>query len=353
MITETTSNNPSYVQNFHKSITSPQNYRHLVGDIHTSTLSLGAAPLGMSTDLKNPAEFVTSAIQDYHVNYIDTAPWYGQGKSESILGEILQNIPRKAYFIATKVGRYELDLKHRFDFSRKKTMESVNKSLKLLKVDCIDVVQVHDCEFSLDDYKMILEECLPALQELKDEGKIRFIGITGYPISMFTEVISRSNVKIDTILSYCKLSIHDYELLNLRKNDKFKNIGIIAASPLSMGLLTPNGPPDWHPADKELKEVSRKAAEICKKNTCNFARLAIRFSVERFDFNATLLVGVRNLEEVKMNFDNTCLSIKENQVLNQVLKVFEEAGCNQSWERKEVQSYKNFMLTGKLNSDLQ
>ena len=101
-----TSNNPSYVENFHKTSESPQVYRQLVGNIKTSTLSLGAAPLGVSgygDDLTDPKEFVTSAIQDYHVNYIDTAPWYGQGKSEEILGKCLEDVPREAYFIGRGV----------------------------------------------------------------------------------------------------------------------------------------------------------------------------------------------------------------------------------------------------------
>ena len=186
--------NPNFVEGFHKSEDSPQEYKHLVGDIHTSRLSLGAGPLGISgygVELTDPVEWVTSCIRDYQINYIDTAPWYGQGKSEERLGMCLKDIPRKAYNIATKVGRYDLDLKTRFNFSREKTLESVETSLKLLGLDYIDVIQVHDCEFSLDNYKMIIEECLPALEELKKQGKVRFIGITGYPLSMFKAEASR------------------------------------------------------------------------------------------------------------------------------------------------------------------
>ncbi|CAM1300735.1 Uncharacterised protein g2785 [Pycnogonum litorale] len=76
------------------------------------------------------------------INYIDIAPWYGFGTAEPTLGRALVNIPRKAYYIATKVGRYLPEYDKRFDFSAEKTFKSVNQSLKHLGVEYIDVIQV-------------------------------------------------------------------------------------------------------------------------------------------------------------------------------------------------------------------
>lgn len=76
------------------------------------------------------------------INYIDTAPWYGQGKSEEIYGLALKNIPRSAYYIGTKIGRYELQQDKMFDFSAEKTRQSIEKSLALLGLDYVDVIQV-------------------------------------------------------------------------------------------------------------------------------------------------------------------------------------------------------------------
>lgn len=76
------------------------------------------------------------------INYVDTAPWYGQGKSEEILGRALAGIPREAYYIATKIGRYEKEVSKQMNFTAKKTRESVEKSLKLLQLDYVDVIQV-------------------------------------------------------------------------------------------------------------------------------------------------------------------------------------------------------------------
>lgn len=76
------------------------------------------------------------------INYIDTAPYYGQGRSEEVLGMALKDLPRSAYYVATKVGRYNSTYEGMFDFSAKKTRESVEKSLQLLGLDYVDIIQV-------------------------------------------------------------------------------------------------------------------------------------------------------------------------------------------------------------------
>lgn len=81
------------------------------------------------------------------INYVDTAPWYGQGKSEEILGRALAGVPREAYYIATKIGRYEKEVSKQINYSAEKTRESVDKSLKLLQLDYIDVIQVSFCVY--------------------------------------------------------------------------------------------------------------------------------------------------------------------------------------------------------------
>lgn len=99
-----------------------------------------------------------------------------------------------------------------------------------------------------------MNETIPALQKLKEAGKIRFIGITGLPLGIFTYVLDHVPPgTVDVILSYCHYSINDSTLEDLVPYLKSKGVGIISASPLSMGLLTELGPPDWHPASAEIK----------------------------------------------------------------------------------------------------
>jgi aryl-alcohol dehydrogenase-like predicted oxidoreductase len=112
------------------------------------------------------------------INLIDTAPWYGFEKSERILGEALQGVPREAYYLATKVGRYKPDHLEMFDFRGERVLASIDESLARLRLDYIDIIQIHDPEFapSLD---IIVNETLPALDKARQAGKVRFIGITG------------------------------------------------------------------------------------------------------------------------------------------------------------------------------
>ena len=84
-----------------------------------------------------------------------------------------------------------------------------------------------------------MSETIPTLQKLKEEGKIRFIGITGLPFNIFTYVLDRVPPRtIDVILSYCHYSINDSTLLDVLPYFKSKGVGVITASPLSMGLFT-------------------------------------------------------------------------------------------------------------------
>eukprot|EP00971_Amphidinium_carterae_P096582 1911594-Amphidinium_carterae.1 len=75
------------------------------------------------------------------VNYIDTAVWYGQGRSEELLGKALKSVPRHAYYIATKACRYDPDVLKQFDFSADRTLRSVDESLARLGLDYVDVIQ--------------------------------------------------------------------------------------------------------------------------------------------------------------------------------------------------------------------
>ena len=149
------------------------------------------------------------------INLIDSAPWYGHGESETYLGHALQGIPREAYYIATKVCRYNPKPRDMFDFSYDRVITSVDESLKRLQLDYIDVLQIHDPEFS-PSLDIIVKETLPALEELRKRGKIRFIGITGYPLGAQKYIIDNcpKDVTIDTSLVYGHYSLNDSTLVS-------------------------------------------------------------------------------------------------------------------------------------------
>ncbi len=115
--------------------------------MNLSYVSYGAASIGSvwhDTDRTESIASVHAALAA-GVNYIDTAPWYGQGLSESVLGDALANVPRGSYFIGTKVGRYDKEVLGMFDFSKERVQQSVTESLARLKLEYVDIIQVTTC----------------------------------------------------------------------------------------------------------------------------------------------------------------------------------------------------------------
>lgn len=263
--------------------------------LRVSVLSYGASPLGSVFRQIDEAEgirTVHTAI-DLGINFIDVSPYYGITRAETVLGKALATVPRDSYCLATKVGRYG---PAEFDFSAKRVKASVDESLQRLGVDVIDLIQCHDIEFgSLDQ---VVEETLPALRELRAAGKVRFIGITGYPLAIFRYILDRTEV--DAILSYCRYSLNDTALQELIPYLQTKGVGIISASPLSMGLLTERGPADWHPAPAALKAACARAAKLCREHEADISRLALQFSIAN-EAIATTLVGTASPENLRKN----------------------------------------------------
>ena len=263
--------------------------------LKVSALSFGASSLGSVFRPVDEAESIR-AVQtalDMGINLIDVSPYYGLTKAETVLGKALKGIPRDEYYLATKVGRYGDDL---FDFSAGRVTASVDESLARLNVDYVDIIQCHDIEFG--DLDQVVNETLPALRKLEEGGKVRFVGVTGLPLKIFRYVLERA--ELDTILSYCHYSLNDTALDALAPDLKAKQVGIINASPLSMGLLSDRGAPKWHPASQEVKAACARAAAFCRERGAELARLALQFSVAHPDL-ATTLVGTASPENVAKN----------------------------------------------------
>lgn len=318
------------------------NYRPLGRTgLQVSTLSYGASALGSvfrSTKEAESIEVVHEVLKS-GINYIDVAPWYGHGKAEKVLGKALKDIPRSSYFLATKVGRYLPEVDKMFDFSKERVVQGFEESLQRLGVDYVDVLQVHDMEFapSLD---IIINETLPALQKLKETGKIKFIGITGYPLENFRTVLEKSQVRVDTVLTYCHCSLNDNTLLNYVDEFKRTDVGIINGSPISMGLLTNRGPPAWHPATQEIREACKQAAEYCESQNVDIAKLALHFSLG-IEEVATTLFSTASMGNLKKNIATVSeeLTDIEKKTMDHVIENYFDKLENKAWEGVEVEKY--------------
>jgi len=297
---------PTYIEGYHDlDAVKQMKYRNLGNtNMIVSQLSYGVSAVGSvfrETDDQESYRVIEHLVKS-GVNWIDAAPWYGQGKGESVLGQALKEkkIPRQAFYLSTKVGRYSLDRDKMFDFSAEKVMQSVDESLSRMGVDYVDVIQVHDMEFA-QSIDVIINETLPALQKIKEMGKARHIGITGYPLENFQTVIERSPVNIDTVMSYCRCCLNDTTLLTQAMSFlKSKGVGVVSASANAMGLLTDRPPPAWHPASPAQLEACRHAVDHCREQQCDISRLAIAFTASQPGVH-TCMISTASMQNARKN----------------------------------------------------
>jgi L-galactose dehydrogenase len=266
--------------------------------LQVSIVGFGASPLGNEFGAADPREGIRAVRHaiEQGINYFDVAPYYGRTLAESRLGEALVG-RRRQVIVATKVGRYGQDRDTGFDFSAERVIRSAEESLLRLRTDHIDVLQVHDIEYGRRE--QIVHETLPALLKLKEAGKARFVGITGYPLGILRDVAAQ--VKIDTILSYCRYNLMDTSLDDvLVPLARKKGIGLVNASPLHMRLLTEQGAPDWHPAPQRVREVGWRVADYCRELGVDVAELAMQFALQHPGVSTTL-VGMSKVRHVAQN----------------------------------------------------
>jgi len=259
-----------------------------------SKLGLGGAPLGGDfgdgvTD-KQAISVVHRAL-DLGINFIDTAPLYGRGESERRIGLALKG-RRDSVILASKaVLRGEA-------YSYDNTIRSVEQSLRRLQTDVIDLLQIHEPDRST--YDEIMNGCYPALLKLKEEGKIRAIGVNGRDFAIVVPYLKTG--MFDTTQMFSRYMLIDYsakdELLPLTKE---MNIGVINGSVLGMGMLSdaPAGFMRQHIID-EADRRKAKIAFLRKKEPKGFIEPAMRFSFACPDIHVTL-TGTTSIRSLEMN----------------------------------------------------
>lgn len=236
---------------------------------------------------------------EHGIRAFDTSPYYGP--SETILGEALdtdfvrQNFPRSDFFLITKCGRIAAD---EFNYSKEWVYQSVNRSRERLKTDYLDLVYCHDVEFVSED------EVMEAIRELRrirdDEGTIKYIGISGYPLSVLCSIASRvlreTGEPLDAVMSYANFTLQN-TLLATQGIRQLVQAGVDVvpnASPLGMGLLRREGVPigsmgNWHPSSNELRAAVRRASDFCDRHDEKLEVIAIRYALESWAKEGAIL----------------------------------------------------------------
>lgn len=271
-----------------------------------SNLCFGASSLGSVFHETKEAESIKAveAALDGGINFIDVSPYYGHYKAETVLGKALKILPRDKYYLSTKVGRYGKDGVNTWNYSAKRVTDSVYESMERLNIDFIDLINVHDIEFQAalpGGLQLVVDETLPALVELKKKGVVGHVGITDLQLENLKWVIEHSEKgTVESILNFCHYCLNDDKIVDFLDFFEENNVGVINASPLSMGLLSKRGVPDWHPAPKPLVEACAKAAAYCEEQGYPIEKLAIQYSVSNPRIAGTLFSSA-NPENVKRN----------------------------------------------------
>jgi len=286
--------------------------------VRVSALGFGAAPIGnLYAPLDDDqARAAVEAAWEAGVRYYDTAPHYGLGLSERRLGAALAHRPRAEFTLSTKVGRLlephpaptgsDLaaggfavpdTLLRRPDYSRDGVLRSLEGSLTRLGLDRVDVVYVHDPDDHLD---AAMDQALPALVGLRDQGVIGAVGVGMNAVAPLLRVVAEADV--DTVMMAGRWTLIDRTARPLLEACTKRGVSVVAAAPFNSGLLSRPCPPDnatfdYGPAPDAVLRRARRLADVCARHGTVLPHAAVRFPL-RDPVVACVVAGFRSADEV-------------------------------------------------------
>ena len=261
-------------------------YKQILKDnLSLSTIGFGCGVGGYNTSIVNYSnlDVLINKNIDLGCNFIDTAPVYGDGESEKILGIAIKPI-RKKVIIATKVSPN--------DTTYEGVINSLELSLKRLNTDYVDLYQVH---WPNSDVPLI--ETISAMEKLVEDGKVRYIGVSNFTLKEIKETIQHLNknklASIQTEYNLFERSIEE-DILPLAQEN---NITVIAYSPLAQGKLV-NG-------RKQMVLIN----DLAKKHNATPAQIVLRFLISKPEVvvipNTTKLDRlIENIHSADLNIDS-------------------------------------------------
>lgn len=259
--------------------------------LQVSMVSFGTSPLGDMFGVADEDAGIASVHRafDAGINFFDSSTYYGGGLAEQRLARAL-GPHRDEVLIGTKAGRFDVD---EFDFRPERIRASLQRSLRMLETDRVDIFQLHDIEHV--PLGPLFEDSYAELAALRDEGLCRYIGMTGYPIAAMRRAVQETS--LDVVLCYAHATLLDNTLLTgLLPAAQERGTGVINASAVGLGLLTP-GPVTisnaGHPADPEIRAAAARVKALCAEAGANVSTLANQYSIQRSGC-ATTLIGTVN-----------------------------------------------------------
>ncbi|MDH6115449.1 L-galactose dehydrogenase [Kitasatospora sp. MAP12-15] len=302
--------------------------------LEVSRLGLGTTSFMGIFGRRDPEESLRTLLHglDSGINLIDTAPSYGGGLAEEMVGRALRG-RRDEVVVGTKVGCYAPE---EFDFSARRIRAEFEASLDRLGTDHVDVLLAHDIEFG--EPGQVIGEVLPLLEQLRAEGRARAIGVSGLTLPVLAAALEAAS--LDVVLSYCRYGLHDQGLAGSAADWSGRQVATLLGSPVAMGLLTTGGAPSWHPAAPELKAAAARAAALCAGHGTDLAFLAMQFASGQDDL-ASVLTGTGSRSHLEENI-RAFGTAPDPELLKAVTAIFAEVpqntwkneGENEEWQEK-------------------
>jgi len=243
---------------------------------------------------------------DAGINFFDTADIYGLGHSEETLGKTIGN--KKEVIVATKVGNVSRNDQFTVDYSKKYILDACEASLKRLKRAVIDYYQLHSARM----IHLQNGECINAMQELQQQGKIRYWGISLNTFDPLPEAEFFIDKKIGNGFQLV-LNLLNQKTLSLLKQASENGYGVIVRMALQFGMLTGkfDGGASFSANDhrknrltKDVIDVSNNALTpvwaLCKKYNCSKTQLALSYILS-YPEVSTIIAGIRTAEQVQLN----------------------------------------------------
>jgi len=287
-------------------------------------LGLGGAPLGNlfeRVDERDARELLDLAWASGCRSY-DTAPHYGHGLSERRLGDALRSWPRDDYVLASKVGRLltpspsaardqhgyvdVLPFNQHWDYSAAGVRRSVEDSLQRLGLPRLDVAFVHDMDAATHGerapavLRQVLDETLPALQQLKREGLIRALGLGSNDVAAVLQVLRHA--ELDALMLAGRYSLLDHtalaELLPqcLRRGVRIALGGVFNSGILATGVKGGGGLFNYGPAAREWVERTARIEAVCEAHGVPLRAAALQFPLAHRAVEIVML-GARRADE--------------------------------------------------------
>jgi D-threo-aldose 1-dehydrogenase len=300
-------------------------------DVEVTAFGFGGAPLGerfLPVD-NATADGIVELAYSSGITYFDTAPQYGQGKSEARLGRVLGTKPRDSFILSTKVGHlydrpsdpkaFEAQLKgngYRFavhsDYTRDGVIRSYEHSLLRLGVNRVDALVIHDIDVSHHGSRAVVDRHFEeltkgggwrALEDLKAAGEIKAIGCGVNQLGTIPEILERGDV--DFFLVAMPYTLLDQSAIETEfPLCEKRGVGVVIGAVFASGILatgaTANASYGYSPAQEAIKEKARRIEKVCAAHGVPLQAAALQFPILH-PIVAAIIPGAYRVENIRDN----------------------------------------------------